>query len=190
MRHSFLVAATVAGTLWAWPQPVSGQAADGHLVGIVLDQSGSSIPGCAVEVENVSTGVVWNQETDQLGAYRFNNLPSDSTRCRPSRRGSRCPGSPALPSLSTGRPRSTLPSSWARSTRKSKSPRQQHRSTPRRRRSRVPSIPAKHSTAPVLTSLWGCSTSRCKVPASHPAGAPAWEKVPRSGASDHGTITS
>ena len=75
MRHSFLVAATVAGTLWAWPQPVSGQAADGHLVGIVLDQSGSSIPGCAVEVENVSTGVVWNQETDQLGAYRFNNLP-------------------------------------------------------------------------------------------------------------------
>ena len=66
----------MVGFLWAWPQLISGQAADGHLVGLVMDQSGLSIPGCTVEVENDGTGVVWLQETDQFGAYRFNNLPA------------------------------------------------------------------------------------------------------------------
>ena len=75
MRLAYGLGATVAVALWVGPQPVSGQASDGHLVGIVLDQSGSSIPDCAVRAENVGTGVVWNQQTDQLGAYRFNNLP-------------------------------------------------------------------------------------------------------------------
>ena len=57
------------------PGTARGQAADGHLVGSVLDQSGASIPSCTVSVENVATGVRWNQEADEFGAYRFNNLP-------------------------------------------------------------------------------------------------------------------
>ena len=65
----------VAIIQWAAPNTALGQAADGHLLGIVLDQTGASIPGCSVAVENVNTGVRWNQETDELGAYRFNNLP-------------------------------------------------------------------------------------------------------------------
>ena len=56
-------------------EAVLAQAVDGHLVGIVLDQTGGAIPGCSMVVENVNTGVGWNQETDELGAYRFNNLP-------------------------------------------------------------------------------------------------------------------
>ena len=55
-------------------EAVLAQAVDGHLVGIVLDQTGGAIPGCSMVVENVNTGVGWNQETDELGAYRFNNL--------------------------------------------------------------------------------------------------------------------
>ncbi len=57
------------------PEMVLAQAADGHLVGIVLDQTGASVPGSLISVENKSTGVVWTQETDTLGTYRFNNLP-------------------------------------------------------------------------------------------------------------------
>ena len=75
MRLSLIGAAALIGACWAWPERAASQAADGHLVGIVLDQTGSSIPACAVTAENDGTGVVWNQETDQLGAYRFNNLP-------------------------------------------------------------------------------------------------------------------
>ena len=59
----------------ASPDAVLSQAADGHLVGVVFDQSGASIPLCTVLVKNVNTGVRWNQQTDEFGAYRFNNLP-------------------------------------------------------------------------------------------------------------------
>ena len=59
----------------ASPDTALSQAADGHLVGIVLDQSEAAIPLCTVVVENVNTGVRWNQQTDEFGAYRFNNLP-------------------------------------------------------------------------------------------------------------------
>ncbi len=75
MRRVLAVMATVGAMLWFAPEAALAQAADGHLIGIVLDPTGASIPGCAVVVENVNTGVRWNQETDQLGAYRFNNLP-------------------------------------------------------------------------------------------------------------------
>ena len=75
MRLALAGAAALLGFSLVWPDRATGQAADGHLVGIVLDQTGASVPGCAVEVENPATGVIWNQETDALGAYRFNNLP-------------------------------------------------------------------------------------------------------------------
>ncbi|MDE0126700.1 MAG: carboxypeptidase-like regulatory domain-containing protein [Bryobacterales bacterium] len=63
------------GIMLSAPGTARGQAADGHLVGSVVDQSGASIPSCIVSVENVATGVSWNQEADEFGAYRFNNLP-------------------------------------------------------------------------------------------------------------------
>ena len=75
MRRLLIAMAAAVAMLLAAPEAALAQAADGHLVGIVLDQSGASIPGSAVAAENVSTGVIWNQETDELGAYRFNNLP-------------------------------------------------------------------------------------------------------------------
>ena len=75
MRLDFAGAAVLLGLSLAWPDRAIGQAAAGHLVGIVLDQTGASVPGCTVEVENVATGVIWKRQTDALGAYRFNNLP-------------------------------------------------------------------------------------------------------------------
>ncbi len=51
------------------------QLADGHLVGTIVDVTGSSIPGASVRAENPGTGAVWAQESDALGTYRFNNLP-------------------------------------------------------------------------------------------------------------------
>ena len=78
MRLALAGAAALLGLSLAWPDRATGQAADGHLVGIVLDQTGASVPGCALEVENVATGVMWNRQTDALGAYRFNNLPVGS----------------------------------------------------------------------------------------------------------------
>ena len=78
MRLMLAPAAALLVLSLTWPNRANGQAADGHLVGIVLDQSGASIPGCAMEVESVATGVTWNQKTDALGAYRFNNLPVGS----------------------------------------------------------------------------------------------------------------
>lgn len=78
MRFTITALAALLGLSLIWPDRAKGQAADGHLVGIVLDQTGASIPGCAVEVENVATGITWSQETDALGTYRFNNLPVGS----------------------------------------------------------------------------------------------------------------
>ena len=63
---------------FSWADRAAGQAADGHLVGIVLDQTGASIPGSTVRAENDATGNFWFGETDALGAYRFNNLPVGS----------------------------------------------------------------------------------------------------------------
>ena len=75
MKWHFGAFCTAIGILLSAPGTARGQAADGHLVGSVVDQSGASIPGCTVSVENVATGVSWSQEADEFGAYRFNNLP-------------------------------------------------------------------------------------------------------------------
>ena len=74
-RRILVAVAAAVAMLWVAPEAARAQAADGHLVGIVLDKTGASIPGCAVVVENVNTGVRWNQGADESGAYRFNNLP-------------------------------------------------------------------------------------------------------------------
>jgi hypothetical protein len=51
-----------------------GQAADGNIVGAVLDPSGSAVPGASVELENAATGVKASTLTDGSGLYRFNNV--------------------------------------------------------------------------------------------------------------------
>ena len=71
MRLVFVGAAALLGLSLAWPDRATGQAADGHLVGIVLDQTGASVHACAVEVENVATGIIWNRETDALASVFF-----------------------------------------------------------------------------------------------------------------------
>jgi hypothetical protein len=51
-----------------------GQAADGNVVGAVLDPTGSAVPGATVELENTATGVKTSTKTDESGLYRFNNV--------------------------------------------------------------------------------------------------------------------
>lgn len=50
----------------------------GTLTGNVTDPSGALVPGAKVEAQNVATGLVRNVETDDRGAYLFNNLPLGS----------------------------------------------------------------------------------------------------------------
>ena len=51
-----------------------GQAADGNILGAVLDPSGSAVPGAAIELNNIATGVKTATRTDESGLYRFNNV--------------------------------------------------------------------------------------------------------------------
>ena len=51
-----------------------GQAADGSVLGAVLDPSGSAVPGAGVELENTATGVKSATKTDASGLYRINNV--------------------------------------------------------------------------------------------------------------------
>jgi len=51
-----------------------GQAADGNVLGAILDPSGSAIPAATIELENVATGVKTSTKSDASGLYRFNNV--------------------------------------------------------------------------------------------------------------------
>jgi len=53
---------------------LNAQAADGNLVGTVVDQMGASIPNATVEVTNTATAVKAATTTGMDGQYRFNNL--------------------------------------------------------------------------------------------------------------------
>ena len=46
-----------------------------YMTGVVTDSTGAVIPGTHVTLSNASTGVTFNQTTDNLGSYRFLNLP-------------------------------------------------------------------------------------------------------------------
>lgn len=50
-----------------------GQAADGNVVGGIIDPSGSAIPNATIDLANVDTGVKATTKSDSLGLYRFNN---------------------------------------------------------------------------------------------------------------------
>src|SRR5258708_28542834 len=53
---------------------LNAQAADGNLVGTVVDQLGASIPGATVEITNTATAVKAADTTSLAGGYRFNNI--------------------------------------------------------------------------------------------------------------------
>ena len=78
MRPRLAVAAFILACLTSLEGTLCAQLADGHLVGFVFDPTGASVPNSSIQVENDSTGVVWQQAADALGAYRFNNLPVGS----------------------------------------------------------------------------------------------------------------
>ena len=66
----FCVSLVVAGA----PSALS-QVTDGNVVGVVLDPTGASVPGAAVELKNLATGVQRSAMTKRIGSYRFDNVP-------------------------------------------------------------------------------------------------------------------
>src|ERR1700688_4303139 len=54
---------------------VSAQVISGDLVGTVLDKTGAVVPGARVEATKTDTGVKYETKANEVGEYRFNNLP-------------------------------------------------------------------------------------------------------------------
>jgi hypothetical protein len=54
---------------------VKAQVISGDLVGTVLDKTGAGVPKAIVEAVNVETGIKYSTEGNEVGEYRFNNLP-------------------------------------------------------------------------------------------------------------------
>src|SRR5260370_18979265 len=57
------------------PSRVSAQAISGDIVGTVEDKTGAAVPSAAIEVENVATGVKTSATANDVGEFRFGNLP-------------------------------------------------------------------------------------------------------------------
>ena len=74
-RNLFLfVVLTVAVLTLVFAGQSTAQVISGDLVGTVLDKSGAAVPGASVEAVNAGTGAKYTTQTDDTGAYRFNNL--------------------------------------------------------------------------------------------------------------------
>src|ERR1700739_1494338 len=56
-------------------QVCQAQVISGDVVGVILDKSGSAIPGAKVTAVNAETGVKYETKGNATGEYRFNNLP-------------------------------------------------------------------------------------------------------------------
>jgi hypothetical protein len=56
-------------------QVCMSQVISGDVVGVILDKSGSAIPGAKVTAVNAETGVKYETKGNGTGEYRFNNLP-------------------------------------------------------------------------------------------------------------------
>jgi hypothetical protein len=54
---------------------VFAQTTSGRISGTVVDASGASIPGAAIQVRNEGTGLSWRAATDERGFYVVPNLP-------------------------------------------------------------------------------------------------------------------
>jgi hypothetical protein len=53
----------------------SAQVISGDLVGTILDKTGAVVPGARVEATKTDTGVKYETKANDVGEYRFNNLP-------------------------------------------------------------------------------------------------------------------
>jgi len=67
------------------PGRVAGQAISGDIVGTVVDKTGAAVPGAAIEVENVATGVKTSTTSRDQGEFRFGNLPVGTYTIRASK---------------------------------------------------------------------------------------------------------
>lgn len=54
---------------------VNAQLVSGDVTGTILDKSGAVIPNATVEAVNTATGVKTTVQANEVGEYRFNNLP-------------------------------------------------------------------------------------------------------------------
>jgi hypothetical protein len=73
-RYSVYTLALIA--LLIFSANLFGQASDGILVGSITDASGSAVVNAALQLDNVATGIRYSAKTDELGQYRFNNIPA------------------------------------------------------------------------------------------------------------------
>src|SRR5947209_8125228 len=53
---------------------LNGQDFRAHIQGVVSDSSGASIPGAALTLSNVNTGIRVTASSNDAGAYRFGNV--------------------------------------------------------------------------------------------------------------------
>src|SRR5262249_38948799 len=66
---SILLLSLVAGT------PLARGQGSAYLTGFVRDTSGSVVPGAAVVIRNVNTGIEYNAVSNDTGVYRSQVLP-------------------------------------------------------------------------------------------------------------------
>jgi hypothetical protein len=74
MQSRIRVAVGVALLFAALPQGARAQATTGTIYGVVTDESKAVLPGVAIQVQNLETGVTRNLTTDERGGYRALSL--------------------------------------------------------------------------------------------------------------------
>src|SRR3989304_9042493 len=74
MRKNLVRLASVSLWLALCSQVAFGQATTGTIFGIVKDLTGAVVPGVAITVRNVETGISRSVTTDAEGRYRIPNL--------------------------------------------------------------------------------------------------------------------
>src|SRR5438034_11554246 len=79
------------------PVPLHAQVAGATLSGTITDGQGGVVPGAAVSITNIATGVMATTKTNEVGAYSLPNLNADAYQVSDSR-----------PGLSTARTKLTL----------------------------------------------------------------------------------
>src|SRR4030095_5308257 len=72
--RSMLCCLTAVLLLGALAGPAAAQTLYGSLTGTVTDPRGAAVPNAKVEVLNTGTGILKTAQTDERGAYLFNDL--------------------------------------------------------------------------------------------------------------------
>ena len=72
--------ALLLSLLLASTNPISAQSVGtaGTIQGVVVDPAGAVIPGATVTIENTVTGFKRTVNTDESGAFRFDNVPPNN----------------------------------------------------------------------------------------------------------------